>query len=62
MVPPLSNDDFTSLAGPRRDPEPMRTEPGTPLLDFLGDPDLFVQEHLTHVTGSGVVSLQIVGL
>ena len=53
----LSNDDFTELAGPVHEPEVMRTEPGTPLLDSLGDPELFDQEQVAHVTGSGVVAL-----
>ena len=53
----LTNDDFTSLAGPIHEPEVMRTEPGTPLLDSLCDPELFDQEQVAHVTGSGVVSI-----
>jgi hypothetical protein len=53
----LTNDDFTALAGPEREPELMRTEPGTPLLDALEDPELFSQEHYSHVTGSGVIRL-----
>jgi hypothetical protein len=61
MIQPLSNEDFTSLAGPVKEREPMRTEPGTPLLDYLNDPDLFVQEHFAHVAGSGVISVHICG-
>jgi hypothetical protein len=53
----LSNEDFTSLAGPEKEAERMRIEPGTPLLDSLADPDLFSQDVLTHVTGSGVLSV-----
>jgi hypothetical protein len=53
----LTNDDFAALAGPEREPELMRTEPGTPLLDALEDPELFSQERYSHVTGSGVIRL-----
>jgi hypothetical protein len=53
----LSNDDFTSFAGPEKEIEHMRIEQGTPLLDALADPDLFNQEGLSHVTGSGVLAV-----
>jgi hypothetical protein len=53
----LSNEDFGELAGPPKEIRRMRTEFGTPLLDRLADADLFVQNQITHVTGSGVISV-----
>ncbi|OHT07321.1 hypothetical protein TRFO_24591 [Tritrichomonas foetus] len=53
----LTNEDFTRLAGPRQDPVRMKTIEGTPLLDSLEDPELFNQECLLHVTGSGEISI-----
>ena len=53
----LTNEDFTRLAGPKQELERMHTIEGTPLLDYLEDPELFNQENLLHVTGSGVISV-----
>ena len=53
----LTNDDFTRLAGPKQEIVRMHTEEGTPLLDSLEDPELFNQENLLHVTGSGAITI-----
>ncbi|KAK8835544.1 hypothetical protein M9Y10_042430 [Tritrichomonas musculus] len=53
----LSNEDFTKLAGPKKELKRMETKEGTPLLDSLSDPELFNQENLLHVTGSGIISV-----
>lgn len=53
----LTNEDFTELAGPKQELVRMDTKEGTPLLDFLQDSELFNQENLLHVTGSGVISV-----
>ncbi|KAH0787658.1 SGF29 tudor-like domain-containing protein [Histomonas meleagridis] len=52
----LKDEDFTELAGPKKEFKRMETQKGTPLLDSLEDPELFSQNYYTHITGSGRLS------
>lgn len=53
----LSDEDFSKLSGAPVEFARMNTKAGTPLLDSLNDPELFDQEEMLHVTGSGIISV-----
>jgi len=54
---PLSDDDFSRLAGNLPPHNRMHVKKGTPLIDFLQDPDIFPKSS-PHVTGNGVLRIK----